>query len=204
MVEAGVDEGLMRAAILARKGADRVLPFRYVAAARAAVALEAELDEALRAAVGEQAPLAGRTMVLVDVSSSMDARLSGRSDMTRLDAAAALAAILPGQARIFTFSNEVKEVPARGGLAGIDAILTSQPHGGTYLGTAVERMNAIAHDRLIVITDEQSHDKVPEPAARQAYLINVASYRNGVGYGRWTHIDGFSEGVLRYIAEAEK
>ena len=45
--------------------------------------------------------------------------------------------------------------------------------------------------RLIVITDEQSHDPVPDPAAKHAYLINVASYRNGVGYGRWTHIDGW-------------
>jgi 60 kDa SS-A/Ro ribonucleoprotein len=34
-------------------------------------------------------------------------------------------------------------------------------------------------------------------------MINVASNRNGVGYGRWTHIDGFSEGVLRFIRETE-
>jgi hypothetical protein len=40
--------------------------------------------------------------------------------------------------------------------------------------------------------------------ARRAYMINVASYRNGVGYGRWVHLDGFSEQVLRYIAEYER
>jgi hypothetical protein len=45
---------------------------------------------------------------------------------------------------------------------------------------------------------------VPEPAAKHAYMINVASNRNGVGYGRWTHIDGFSEGVLRFIHEVER
>ena len=65
------------------------------------------------------------------------------------------------------------------------------------------RLNAIAHDRLIVVTDEQSHDRVVDPVAPRAYLINVASYRNGVGYGRWTHVDGFSEGILRYIAAVE-
>jgi hypothetical protein len=54
-----------------------------------------------------------------------------------------------------------------------------------------------------VITDEQSHDAVPDPVAPLAYMINVASYRNGVGYGRWVHIDGFSEQVLRFIAEYE-
>ena len=59
------------------------------------------------------------------------------------------------------------------------------------------------HDRLIVITDEQSHDAVPQPVAKAAYMINVASNRNGVGYGRWTHIDGFSESVLRFIHEVE-
>lgn len=34
-------------------------------------------------------------------------------------------------------------------------------------------------------------------------MINVASYRNGVGYGKWTHIDGFSEGVLKFIHALE-
>jgi 60 kDa SS-A/Ro ribonucleoprotein len=35
-------------------------------------------------------------------------------------------------------------------------------------------------------------------------VINVASYRNGVGYGPWTHIDGWSESVLEYIRELER
>jgi len=30
-----------------------------------------------------------------------------------------------------------------------------------------------------------------------------ASNRNGVGFGRWTHIDGFSENIIRYIREIE-
>jgi 60 kDa SS-A/Ro ribonucleoprotein len=28
-------------------------------------------------------------------------------------------------------------------------------------------------------------------------------YRNGVGYGEWTHIDGWREAVIDYIAELE-
>jgi hypothetical protein len=36
-------------------------------------------------------------------------------------------------------------------------------------------------------------------------MINVASAKNGVGYGSdWNHIDGFSEGVLRWIYETER
>ena len=34
-------------------------------------------------------------------------------------------------------------------------------------------------------------------------MINVASSRNGVGYGAWTHIDGRSEAVVDYIVELE-
>ncbi len=201
--QAGVDEALVTEAILARRGADRVLPFRYVAAARAAPRFEPQLDQALAEAVLEGPVLAGRTIVLVDVSGSMDARLSTKSDLTRADAAATLASIVPGDVRVFTFSQRVVEVPARRGMAGVDAVLRSQAHSSTYLGRAVAHVNGLPHDRLIVVTDEQSHDPAPPPRAAKAYLVNVASARNGVGYGAWTHLDGFSEQVLRFIQAQE-
>jgi 60 kDa SS-A/Ro ribonucleoprotein len=203
MSEADVDETLVQEAILARRGAERVLPFRYVAAARAAPRFEPWLDQALTETVLSGPVLAGRTIVLVDVSGSMGARLSARSDLSRMDAAATLASVIPGDVRVFTFSNETVEVPPRRGMAGVDAIVGSQSHGGTYLGAAVQRMNALPHARLIVVTDEQSADAVPEPRAAKAYMVNVASARNGVGYGPWTRIDGFSEAVLDFIREHE-
>lgn len=205
MTQAGVSEDLVRDAIVARgQGARRVLPFRYIAAARAAPHLEPYLDQALVESLAEVPFLSGRTIVLVDVSGSMDERLSARSDLRRIDAASALGAIVMGDVRVFTFSQTLVNVPPRRGMAGVDAIVGSQPHQGTYLGAAVQQINAMPHDRLIVITDEQSHDRVPDPAAKRAYMINVASAKNGVGYGRWTHIDGFSENVLRWIAEVER
>lgn len=204
MAQAGCDPDLVKEAIIARKGgAQRVFPFRYVAAARAAPQFEPALDQALCEAIAEMPILTGKTIVLVDVSGSMDARLSNKSDMNRIDAAAALACIIHGDLRMFSFSTSLVEVPPRRGMAGVDALLRSQSHGGTYLGAAVQAINGMPHDRLIVITDEQSHDRVPEPVAKHAYMINVAAYQNGVGYGRWTHIDGFSEQVLRFINESE-
>ena len=203
MVEAGCDLDLVRGAILSRKGADRVLPFRYVAAARAAPQLEPAIDTALCEAIATAPALKGWTIVLVDVSGSMDYALSRKSDMKRMDAAAALASVLHGDLRVFSFSNTLVEVPPRRGMAGVDAVIGSQPHEGTLLGEAVTQINKMAADRLIVVTDEQSHNRVPDPVARRAYMINVASAKNGVGYGRWTHIDGFSEAVLRFIAESE-
>ena len=52
--------------------------------------------------------------------------------------------------------------------------------------------------------DEQSNDRVPDPAFDKAYMINVASYRNGVGYGKWVHLDGWSESIVDYILEFER
>lgn len=208
MMQAGVDDALVREAILARKGgAERVLPFRYVAAARAAPVYERELDQALVASIAELPPLSGPTVVLVDVSGSMDAPLSAKSDLRRIDAAAALAAIAPAERlRVFTFSEQLVEVPPRRGMAGVDAVIRSQHHSGTYLGRALSELSAKAnYERLIVITDEQSADAARLHVSGKHYLINVASNRNGVGYGNgWTHIDGFSESVLRFIVESEK
>lgn len=204
MMDAGCDRKLVSNAIVARKGAELVFPFRYVAAARACPQLEPVIDQALCEAVASGPRLSGVTAVLVDVSGSMNTKLSAKSDLTRMDAAAALASVVNGDVRVFTFSHNVVEVPPRRGMAGVDAVIRSQPHGGTYLGQAVSALNGhVPHDRLIVITDEQSHDRVPDPIAKKAYMINVASNRNGIGYGTWTHIDGFSESVIRFIHEYE-
>lgn len=204
MVEARVSADLMRRAIVARRGAQRVLPFRYLAAARACPQMEPALDEALCETVAVPI-LPGRTAVLVDVSYSMAMRLSHRSDLMRMDAAAMLGAVFPSDRRVFTFSSEVEEVPPRVGMAGVDAIIRSQGHSGTYLGKAVEFVNRrVPCDRLVVITDEQSHDAVPAPKAKRAYMINVASNANGVSRdGDWTRITGFSENVIRFITELE-
>ena len=131
----------------------------------------------------------------------MDYALSGRSEMKRLDVACSLAMIgreMFSNLRVMTFSNQLVEVPARRGFALRDAIVGSQPHGGTQLGEAVKHLPP--RERLIVITDEQSHDPVPQT---KGYLINVASNRNGVGYGQWLHIDGWSDKVLEYIVKYE-
>lgn len=205
MAEAGCDMALVKTAVLSRIGADRILPFRYVAAARACPQMEPTLDISLLASISELHPLPGKTIVLVDVSGSMNAPLSGRGDLRRMDAAAALAAIIPAEdLRVFTFSNSVVEVSPRRGMAGVDAVINSQHHGGTYLGAAVAEVSRHPHDRLVVISDEQSADSVPDPSCRHAYMINVASSRNGVGYGTWSHIDGFSENIFRYMVEHEQ
>ena len=203
--EAGADEALVRGA-LAEMRTDRVLPFRFLAAARHAPQWEPELERAMFSSVGAQPKLGGKTVLLVDVSGSMEAPLSHRSEMKRTDAAYGLAVLLreiAEQSAIYSFSDKCKQVPPRRGFALRDALDHSMPHGSTMLGAALEEIEkSEKYDRLIVITDEQSHDRVPAPKGR-GYVINVASYRNGVGYGKWMHIDGWSEAVVEYIRMLE-
>ena len=208
MQEAGVAEESVLAALTAMK-TDRVLPFRFLAAARHAPQWESALEQAMfRSLESRPARLAGHTVLLVDVSGSMEAPISSRSEMRRTDAAYGLAILLREIAEkvtIYTFSNEARLVPSRRGMALRDALDQSQAHGGTYLGAALEKVEKTCREgyqRLVVITDEQSHDHVSNPRGR-GYVINVASNRNGVGYGAWTHIDGWSEAVVDYIAALE-
>ncbi|HEU5412420.1 MAG TPA: TROVE domain-containing protein [Candidatus Angelobacter sp.] len=203
MAEAKVSEQAIRDG-LARMKTDRVLPFRFISAARYAPQWEPELEKAMFRALEGQSKLPGKTVLLVDVSGSMDAPLSRRSEMRRNDAAYGLAVLLREIAEdvsIYTFSDRLVRVPSRQGFALRDALNASQPHNGTYLGQALKGLDE-AYDRLIVITDEQSHDPVPNPKAR-GYVLNVASYQNGVGYGAWMHIDGWSDSVIEYLRAAE-
>jgi hypothetical protein len=206
MREAGVEEELVLSALGSMSTA-RVLPFRFLAAARYAPQWEEALEHAMLKCVASQEKLSGKTIVLVDVSGSMIAPLSHRSEMQRTDAAYGLAVLLREigeKVAVFSFSDALVEVPACRGFALRDAIDASQRHNSTQLGQAVDELNRKhSCDRLIVITDEQAHDKVPAPKGK-GYVINVASYKNGVGYGKWTHIDGWSESVVEYIRTLEQ
>lgn len=209
MKQAGVSDSLVAQA-LSNIDITRVLPFRFISAARHNPEIEPALETSMFKAAAELPKFEGMTTILVDVSGSMSNNVSGKSEITCMDAASALAILLreqidPTFLRVVTFSDQIAVVPPRRGFALRDAIKNSQPSGATYLGQAVRLLNAqpLKLHRLIVITDEQSHDPVPDPNATHAYMINIASNRNGVGYGKWTHIDGFSEATLRFIHEFE-
>lgn len=202
-MDAGVDTDLIRARF---DGEFRkVLPFRFIAALRHAPAFAAALEGAMLRSTADMPKLAGSTAVLVDVSGSMDAKMSGKSEMLRCDAASALAVLvreLTDFSRVFSFSDRLVEVPNYRGLALVSAIGSSQPHSSTHLGQAVRALSGMNFDRIIVITDEQSHDRVDHPK-NKAYMINVATNANGVGYGPWIHIDGFSERILDFVRAIE-
>ncbi|HKU95628.1 MAG TPA: TROVE domain-containing protein [Vineibacter sp.] len=226
MVAAGCDAKLVEEAIVARKGARRVLPFRYVAAARACPQMEPALDAALLGQLAQAPKLPGKTIVVVDVSGSMGARLSRKADMARHDVASALGAIareLAERPVIYatagndsTRIHKTELVPARRGMALVDAIwamCAPLGGGGIFLKPVIDflRERERTADRMIVITDEQDcaidaadSPLLAKPFGTHNYLINVSVEKNGIGYKpAWTHIDGFSEAVFDFIREHE-
>lgn len=206
MYESDVNENIVINALNTMK-TGRILPYRFIAAARHAVQWESYIEKAMLRALDGREMLHGKTVILVDVSGSMDSPLSSKSDLMRYDAANGLAILareLCERVSVFSFSSNLVRVPDRRGFALRDAIANSQTHWSTELGAAISQLNKNEqYDRIIVITDEQSSDYVPNPNGI-GYVINVASYQNGVGYGAWNHIDGFSESVFDYIIESEK
>jgi len=193
------------------KGIARALPFRFVTAARHAPKLEEAIEKAMLKGIAGFKTLPGVTGLVVDVSGSMNYRLAKKGETTRMDAAAGLAILLREKAeefRIATFSDTCVALPSRRGFALRDAIVGSQAHSGTYLKRALTTLQAWndwnGMDRVIVVTDEQSHDGILLAWTKQAYVINVAPYKSGISHGNgWTHIDGWSERVLDYIAAIE-
>jgi Mg-chelatase subunit ChlD len=206
MQESGVDNETIRQGLRTMK-VERVLPFRFITAARYAPTLEPELEQAMLKCLEDHKKLPGKTVLVVDSSGSMDAKVSGKSQIMRVDAACALAMLLReicDEVQVVVFSDEAVVVPPRRGFALRDVIVRATPHGGTRTQNALDMAARQHYDRCIVITDEQSHQSIGGPIkGTKGYFINVASAKNGIGYGAWTHIDGWSEAVLEYIFQYE-
>lgn len=204
MEQAGVHRDVIRTALL-NANVERILPFRFITAARYAKQFEPELEQLMFKCLEGSEGLKGSTTLLIDDSGSMHDPLSAKSELTRFDAACGLAMLVREvckDIRVFTFNTVVKEIPARRGFALREA-LGQANGGGTLLGKAVAHVNRVApSDRLIVITDEQSSDPVGGPHGK-GYMINVATYDKTVGYGPWMRISGWSEHVVDFMVQEE-
>ena len=202
---------------------EQVLPFRFIAAARHAPDFEPELEQAILKCLSQQVRLPGKTILMVDVSGSMGGRLSRKSEMSRMEVAFGLAILareMCEDAKIYatagndrTMVHATSLVPARRGFALSDAVRREASRlggGGIFLTQCLEFAREREHetDRIIVLTDEQDCDRKLSPDKAPAfgkhnYIVNISNERNGVAYGKFTHIDGWSEAVLDYIRHSE-
>lgn len=209
-----VEDGLRTAVEKSKFG---ILPFQFIAASRAVPSMEPAIEQSMINGItklrDEGMVLSGHTIILVDVSGSMGGALSSKSTLNRADAAGAMAILLRevcGDVSVFDYDNRVQEVPARRGFALRDAI--RRPSGGTMTGAAsaavlkeVTRRLGRAPDRIVIITDEQSRDTLPAlPQGTKGYVMNVAPYQNGIAWGNWTTVSGFSENLVKFIVEVEQ
>lgn len=224
MIEASVDPDLIRARFSGPF--EKVLPFRFIAAANHATRFESEIEQAMLRSVADLPKLSGTTVLIVDVSGSMGAQLSGKSELSRLEVAAALAILVREQCErailIATAGNDMtrvhatKELPARRGMAVRDSVVEAARQlggGGIFLVQAMKAAREIVGgvvDRTIVLTDEQDCDVKLRPDqveqfASWNYLVNISNEKHGIGYGsKWTaHIDGWSERIMDFIGATE-
>jgi 60 kDa SS-A/Ro ribonucleoprotein len=226
MREADVDQNLVNIKLDSMK-TDRVLPFRFIAASKHAPNLEPSLERAMFRSIESQEKLTGKTILVIDTSGSMHSgNVSRKSDLTRVEAATALAILIREVCEnpvIYATAGSdglrvhaTKEVPSRRGFALSDAIWGphmrhSIGHGGIFLTQCMDflKQKEKTADRIIVITDEQDCDFKCKPDSadafgKQNYIINVSIEKNGIGYGKFTHINGWSEAIVQYIQEAER
>lgn len=229
MEQCGVDFDIIKTA-LKEANVSKILPFQIIGAARHASPEFADvLQNKLLESIKGYEKLEGDTLFLLDVSGSMGGSLSAKSELNRLDACAGVAAIIDGiceSSTMYTFNYTLNPISkAYHGMALIDEVC-SRLTGATYLVDCTNKAIKNFCDthsgrfpsRVIVITDEADNkyqhygwDKpntplMNLPSSCKGYMINVALYENGVNYNdsSWTRINGWSEGIIKYITEYEK
>ena len=205
MQQSGVPDSLIRTS-LGEMSTERVLPFRFISAAKYAPQLEAELEAAMFRSLKEFEKLPGHTVLLVDNSGSMSSPVSGKSEISRAEAARALAMLVREvceSSEVIVFGSTAGYVKPRRGFALRDEIARSHHGGGTDTAAAKRLADTKPYDRIIIFTDEQTATPLTAPKGL-GFVVNVAAYSQGVGYGKWNHIDGFSESTIDFIQQYEK
>jgi hypothetical protein len=211
--------------------ASRQLPMRFYSAYNAAPSLRWgwALERALSASLANIPALPGRTLVLVDTSSSMHAGFSKDGTLMRWDAAALFGIALgrrAEQADVVSFSSaqyrlndkpgaKVKAFPLTAG----ESLLTGVQRwrdGGWFLGGGTDTAAALratfeGHDRVVIVTDEQAGADPAEvsrsiPDTVPMYTWNLAGYPAGhaPSGGRNRHaFGGLTDAAFRAVPVIE-
>jgi hypothetical protein len=144
------------------------------------------LEEAANLSVGNIPEFEGRTLVLIDVSGSMSWSSVGgeRSKALCSDVAAlfgtAVAGRNVGRVDLVMYATTSAELPVKKGASLLRAVEEIKRHsgscgGGTNTWDAIKK-HFNGHDRIIVLTDEQSHDRGKNPGAFM-HFVNLAGYQ---------------------------
>jgi hypothetical protein len=175
----------------------QILPMRYMSAYRATQSSGTVsgwapvIEQGLNLSLGNIPELSGRTLILVDLSGSMDAALSARSDLRRKDAAAIFGAAVAKRcefADLYGFDGRQYkfDFTAVSSVLPLADTITASGGGGTATGDAIAASYK-GHDRLLIITDEQvggsgrwyGHGRVPVDQALSGIKVPVYTWNLG-------------------------
>lgn len=163
----------------------RQFPIRFYSAYREIGSLRwaGALEKALDLSLANVPALAGRTLILIDRSGSMQDRLSGRSTRARWEIAALFGFAVAKRAqdvRVVAYGTQAADATSLVREPLLRTVEQMPPNmGGTNTFGALHAAYE-GQDRVIILTDEQAHDAggyglpgVP------IYTFNLAGYRPG-------------------------
>lgn len=221
MIAVGVTPKIIRDGLSAANK-EMMLPIDFLKAEKYAPDFSRELEAAMLECTAQWPKLPGKTIMVVDVSGSMNQRLSSRSEFTRMDAAAAMA-VLTGEicesvtiyatagGDVCGIHQTAKVRPYRGFALSKEILTKARKLGGGGIFTRqcleyIREQETETPDRILVFSDSQDCDPepaaLPKPFGKRNYIVDVSSHKNGVNYkGVWTaEISGWSEKFLSFVA----
>jgi hypothetical protein len=163
-------------------------------------------------------PALDGTLVVIDTSGSMQAPVSDRSKLQRVEVAAVMAMATAKRAQdvdVVIYGMDNARVPGLAGasvLSGVDKVVRSVGSVGhaTYGHTAIARwFDPRRHRRVIVFTDDQQQDagRVKLDHVPLIYTFNLAGYRPSAlpagGRGRYT-LGGFTDATFTAMGVLER
>lgn len=192
--------------------ASRILPMRLLSAYQNApnVRWVAALEAALQHSLANIPALDGNTLILVDRSDSMFWHTSAKSQLTYADTAAVFGtalALRAQKATLVEYGNSSHRIAVPKGGSVLPMLSAFRNLGGTYTERAI-REHLRGHDRVVLLTDEQSHDDPTRalPDGLPTHVFNLVGYRaGGIGGGAHRyHYAGLSDASWPLIELMER
>lgn len=226
MRKANVDKKVINEGLEKLKSS-MLMPLDFLKAFRMNPEFGRQIEDAMINSYANLPKLKGKTLFIVDVSGSMGARMSEKSDFSRYDAACAMAMLAANQCEdyeiVCTAGNDYTHTGAhrhipypQKGFGIFEQIREANRnigYGGIFTRQCLEWCNdkfkGQKFDRIIVFSDSQDCDfperRIPKPFGTYNYICDVSAHTKGVNYkGTWdAEISGFSEHFITFIAAME-
>lgn len=224
MKQVSVDASVIRKGFR-QVNSQMLLPLNFFSAAKHAPEFKTDINELMLRTYKDLPKLPGKSIFVVDVSGSMGAQISTKSDFMRMDVAAAMAVLAhelcedveiwctAGSDYARTHQTERIDYPKRG-FDLVDQIMKMKGKlggGGIFTRQCLEHIEkniSYTPDRIMIFSDSQDCDrtnKIPNPFGKNNYIVDVSAHSHGVNYrGKFSaEVSGWSENFLTFVSAFE-